>query len=41
MFENSTEPIQKQLKQKLKALKGELKKAGHAGAKLLLEKLKL
>ncbi|KAL1378393.1 hypothetical protein pipiens_015611 [Culex pipiens pipiens] len=41
MFENSTEPVQKQLKQKLKALKGELKKAGHAGAKLLLEKLKL
>uniref|UniRef100_A0A1Q3EYU5 Putative puf family rna-binding protein n=1 Tax=Culex tarsalis TaxID=7177 RepID=A0A1Q3EYU5_CULTA len=41
IFENSTEPVQKQLKQKLKALKAELKKVGHAGAKLLLEKLKL
>lgn len=41
IFENSTESVQKELKQKLKALKGELKKAGHAGAKLLLEKLKL
>lgn len=41
VFENSTEPVQKELKQKLKSLKGDLKKAGHAGAKLLLEKLKL
>lgn len=41
IFENSPEPVQKELKQKLKSLKGDLKKAGHAGAKLLLEKLKL
>ncbi|XP_058812812.1 protein penguin [Topomyia yanbarensis] len=41
VFENSTETVQKQVKQKLKSAKSELKKQTHAGAKLLLEKLKL
>lgn len=41
IFENAVESVQKQLKQKLKTLKAEVKKQSHAGAKLLLEKLKL
>lgn len=41
IFENSLEPIQKQLKQKLKSVKTDLKKQSHTGAKLLVEKLKL
>ncbi|XP_062535043.1 protein penguin [Armigeres subalbatus] len=41
IFENSSEAIQKQLKQKLKSVKTDLKKQTHTGAKLLIEKLKL
>ncbi|XP_053683411.1 protein penguin [Sabethes cyaneus] len=41
IFENSTDSVQKQLKQKLKSVKPKLKLQKHAGAKLLLEKLKL
>lgn len=40
-FENSSEPVQKQVKQQLKSAKTDLKKLSHTGAKLLLEKLKL
>ncbi|XP_055604000.1 protein penguin [Uranotaenia lowii] len=40
-FEHSTESVQVLLKQKLKPVKADLKKQSHAGAKLLLEKLKL
>ncbi|XP_065080418.1 protein penguin [Ochlerotatus camptorhynchus] len=41
IFENSSDPVQKQLKQKLKSAKPDLKKQTHTGAKLLVEKLKL
>ncbi|KXJ70629.1 hypothetical protein RP20_CCG022878 [Aedes albopictus] len=41
IFENSSEAVQKQLKQKLKSVKADLKKQSHTGAKLLVEKLKL
>lgn len=41
IFENSSDPVQKQLKQKLKSAKSELKKQTHTGAKLLVQKLKL
>ncbi|XP_058452955.1 protein penguin [Malaya genurostris] len=41
IFENSSETVQAQVKQKLKSTKADLKKQTHPGAKLLLEKLKL